>query len=286
MAPTTPQILLAFVALAAVSLLFATAVDQALFLPYHRDTSVLDFLAAVAVLAGGALAVTTTAVPSTVAGVETATAAVSGATALLWLAALTKAATLHWHAFSGGRRDTTAALLLLAPLVTGAAALLQRASLAAARAEHDAVADNYRKLLDGKDPADAATSDGAGGSAGSGGGATTKLTVWQVVRTLKPYFWPRQQKGKVAVGLTWAFVAGSKVTGVVAPLFIAEATNALTRGDIKGSMQASVAYGCLLFAAKLLKEFQGLVYLGVSQAAFTDLSEDVFCHVHELSLQW
>lgn len=272
MAPTTPQILLAFVALGAVSLLFATAVDHALFLPYHRDTSVLDFLAAAAVLAGGSLAVTITA------GVETATAAVSGATALLWLAALTKAATLHWHAFSGGRRDATAALLLLAPLFTGAAALIQRAALASARAEHDAVADNYRKLMDGKDPAEEAP------SAGSGSGH--KLTVWEVVRTLKPYFWPRQQKGKVAVGLTWAFVAGSKVTGVVAPLFIAKATNALTKGDIKGSMEASVVYGCLLFGSKLLKEFQGLVYLGVSQAAFTDLSEDVFCHVHELSLQW
>lgn len=285
MAPSIPQLLLAFVALSAVSLLFATAVDQALFLPYHRDTSVLDFIVVAALLAGGALAVTTTALPSSLSGVETSATAVSVAAAVLWLAALTKAATVEWGIFSAGRRNATAAILLAVPVVMGLAAWIQRAALSAARAEQDAVAEKYRKLLDRKDGLQESEGEATAGF-DSEDVKAKKLTVWQVIGTLKPYFWPRQQKGRIAVCLTWAFVAGSKVTGVIAPLYIAKATNALTEGDIKGSMIASISYGCLLFASKVLKEFQGLVYLGVSQAAFTDLSEDVFCHVHELSLQW
>jgi hypothetical protein len=167
----------------------------------------------------------------------------------------------------------------------GLAAWIQRAALRTARAEQDAVAEKYRKLLDRKDGVQEGEAEATAGF-DSEDGKAKKLSVWQVISTLKPYFWPRQQKGRIAVCLTWAFVAGSKVAGVIAPLYIAKATNALTEGDIKGSMIASIGYGCLLFAAKVLKEFQGLVYLGVSQAAFTDLSEDVFCHVHELSLQW
>jgi len=285
MAPSIPQLLLAFVALSAVSLLFATAVDQALFLPYHRDTSVLDFIVVAALLAGGALAITTTALPSSQSGLETSTTAVSVAAAVLWLAALTKAATVEWGTFSDGRRNTTAAILIVVPVVMGLAAWIQRAALSAARAEQDAVAEKYRNLLDRKDGLQEGEGEAAAGF-DSEDGKANKLSVWQVISTLKPYFWPRQQKGRIAVCLTWAFVAGSKVTGVIAPLYIAKATNALTEGDIKGSMMASIGYGCLLFASKVLKEFQGLVYLGVSQAAFTDLSEDVFCHVHELSLQW
>ena len=35
----------------------------------------------------------------------------------------------------------------------------------------------------------------------------------------------------------------------------------------------------MLLVSRVLKEFQGLVYLGVKQAAFTDLAEDTFEHV-------
>ena len=276
MTPNTTQIVLAFVFLGAVSLLFATAIDESLFLPYHKATSVVDFLVAAAVLAGGSLAVTTTTSRSSLAGVDRATTAVSVGTALQWLVALTKAATLHWSELSRARRDTTAALLLVGPLLTGIAALAQRAAQADARAAHDNMAENYRKMLDTENEAEEI----------DGSDKPAKLSVWQVIRTLKPYFWPRQRSGRVSVCLTWGFVAGSKVASVTAPLYIAQATNQLTRGDIEGCMQSSIIYGILLFVSKLLKEFQGLVYLGVSQAAFTDLSEDVFCHVHQLSLQW
>jgi ABC-type transport system involved in Fe-S cluster assembly fused permease/ATPase subunit len=51
-------------------------------------------------------------------------------------------------------------------------------------------------------------------------------------------------------------------------------------------MMNTLYFGLLSFASKVFKELQGLVYLGVKQAAFTDLAEDTFEHVHKLSLNW
>jgi hypothetical protein len=49
--------------------------------------------------------------------------------------------------------------------------------------------------------------------------------------------------------------------------------------QIKEAMRSVVSYAALLFVAKVLKEAQGLVYLNVKQAAFTDLASDTFAHV-------
>mmetsp|Transcript_41361 Transcript_41361/g.93175 ORF Transcript_41361/g.93175 Transcript_41361/m.93175 type:complete len:689 (-) Transcript_41361:41-2107(-) len=125
------------------------------------------------------------------------------------------------------------------------------------------------------------------GSNGSpDGGGTKGLSSWRVIWTLKPYFWPRQQSGKISVFFTWFFVVTSKASSVIAPFYIAAATNQLVRGEIRQSMLSCISYAALLLASKLLKELQSLVYLGVKQAAFVDLSEDTFEHVHTLSLQW
>ena len=210
----------------------------------------------------------------------------------------TKAAMLDWPSLgTGGTRQVSALTLVLDALLFSLAAFYIRREQQERRrymllAEEAALGgfgkgDKEYKLLE----------EAAGGGRGGGRGAhgamlddddpdAKRLSILQVLKTLKPYFWPRQTKGRVHVIMTWVFVCGSKATSVVAPLFIAKATNELSSGEIEAAMYSAGWYGLLLLCSKVLKEVQSLVYLGVAQAAFTDLSQDTFEHVHTLSLHW
>ena len=56
--------------------------------------------------------------------------------------------------------------------------------------------------------------------------------------------------------------------------------------DYADAIKYSIIYASIQFAATTLKEFQSLVYLHVAQAAFVELSEASFNHLHSLSLDW
>lgn len=103
---------------------------------------------------------------------------------------------------------------------------------------------------------------------------------------LRPYFWPDGAINKVRAVTTWACVVSSKGCGLVAPLFLGWATTALAHADYRMTVYHSCAYCLVSFAGTTLKECQSLVYLKVAQAAFVQLSQVAFGHLHSLSLDW
>jgi ABC-type transport system involved in cytochrome bd biosynthesis fused ATPase/permease subunit len=87
---------------------------------------------------------------------------------------------------------------------------------------------------------------------------------------------------------TYGILVGSKTANIIAPLFIAHATDALAESppNFRRAAEGVGAYcGCIL-VNKVLKEMQSLVYLRVQQTAFIEISETTFTHLHKLSLEW
>jgi ABC-type transport system involved in Fe-S cluster assembly fused permease/ATPase subunit len=70
------------------------------------------------------------------------------------------------------------------------------------------------------------------------------------------------------------------------PIYLGRATTALAQLDYTATIQNTVIYVTLNFAGSFFKECQSLVYLKVAQAAFVQLSEVSFRHLHSLSLDW
>lgn len=124
-----------------------------------------------------------------------------------------------------------------------------------------------------------------------------KLDRAALLMMLKPYFWPSATDcrghlrssafwNRVRAIATWFCVFGSKVCGLVSPLFLGWATTSLAHGDYAGTIVYSIAYAVVSFLGTTLKEAQSLVYLKVAQAAFVQLAETAFEHLHSLSLDW
>eukprot|EP00590_Aulacoseira_subarctica_P007389 CAMPEP_0172434376 /NCGR_PEP_ID=MMETSP1064-20121228/70598_1 /TAXON_ID=202472 /ORGANISM="Aulacoseira subarctica , Strain CCAP 1002/5" /LENGTH=904 /DNA_ID=CAMNT_0013182591 /DNA_START=43 /DNA_END=2757 /DNA_ORIENTATION=- len=108
---------------------------------------------------------------------------------------------------------------------------------------------------------------------------------------LKPYFWPNATSSSATINriramATWLCVILSKVCSLYAPILIGKASTALTLWNFSKAIKYSVAYAGLQFATAFFKESQNLVYLRVAQAAFVQLSEVSFKHLHSLSLDW
>jgi ABC-type transport system involved in Fe-S cluster assembly fused permease/ATPase subunit len=108
---------------------------------------------------------------------------------------------------------------------------------------------------------------------------------------LKPYFWPDATDSSAVLNrvraiLTWVCVACSKVCNLVSPILLGWASTALAHQQYHDCIKWSILYSFLQFVGSALKEGQSLVYLKVAQAAFVQLSETTFGHVHNLSLDW
>eukprot|EP00928_Gymnodinium_smaydae_P002735 TRINITY_DN10980_c0_g1_i1.p1 TRINITY_DN10980_c0_g1~~TRINITY_DN10980_c0_g1_i1.p1 ORF type:complete len:833 (-),score=184.48 TRINITY_DN10980_c0_g1_i1:282-2780(-) len=127
------------------------------------------------------------------------------------------------------------------------------------------------------------------------------VSYYGIFRVLKPYFWPSNgARGEILLNRlhavsTWMFVAGSKVTNLYAPLFLAHATTLLgasirqhgaAGGVPAGCTGYLVGYALLIFASKGLKEAQSLVYIRVQQAAYVEIADTTFAHLHSLSYEW
>ena len=120
---------------------------------------------------------------------------------------------------------------------------------------------------------------------------SSKFTLWELLRVLKPYFWPNAGAdsalmNRVRSCATWICVAASKAASIMAPLYLAKATNALSDGRLTETYTNALIYSILLFASAVFKEAQGLVYLKVKQQAYIEIAEHTFSHLHALSLQW
>lgn len=122
-------------------------------------------------------------------------------------------------------------------------------------------------------------------------GKKARLNKRALLFILKPYFWPDATStsailNRVRAVTTWLCVGGSKGCSLYAPILLGRASTSLTRGDYDGAIKNAVLYSVIQFAGSTLREAQSLVYLRVAQAAFVQLSEASFNHLHSLSLDW
>jgi ABC-type transport system involved in Fe-S cluster assembly fused permease/ATPase subunit len=115
---------------------------------------------------------------------------------------------------------------------------------------------------------------------------SNKFTVIDVLRVLAPFFWPRDYVTRIRSLLTWCVVALSKASNLLAPLFISAATDALVQQKYNEACRSIALYCTLRFAAAILKECQGLLFIRVKQQAYIQLAEKSLSHIHNLSLDW
>jgi ABC-type multidrug transport system fused ATPase/permease subunit len=113
-----------------------------------------------------------------------------------------------------------------------------------------------------------------------------------ILTLLKPYFWPDATESSAAYMnriraiLTWLCVVLSKVANLLSPILLGWASTALSRQEYMDCIAYSIYYAIVGFFGSTFKECQSLIYLKVAQAAFVQLSETAFWHLHSLSLDW
>ncbi|KAG7344363.1 ABC transporter [Nitzschia inconspicua] len=118
-----------------------------------------------------------------------------------------------------------------------------------------------------------------------------RLSSSAILILLKPYFWPDETAesatmNRIRAIVTWVCVILSKVCNLVSPILLGWASTALAHEDYARCIYLSIAYSAIQFFGAAFKEGQSLVYLKVAQAAFIQLSEAVFVHLHQLSMDW
>ncbi len=118
-----------------------------------------------------------------------------------------------------------------------------------------------------------------------------RINLVQLCTILKPYFWPSGFEpnfimNRIRATSTWLLIVLSKILGVIAPLFLGSATNALNDGNYKAAVHGIIWFTVASLAGKILKELQLMVYLKVKQTAYVELAMTSFTHIHKLSLQW
>jgi len=113
-----------------------------------------------------------------------------------------------------------------------------------------------------------------------------QLTMKELYLVLRSYFWPRGIVNRVRATSTWFILAVSKISNILAPLYLAKATNHLQQGNLQGATLNVGVYCALRFTSTTFKEFQNMAYLSVKQAAYIEIAHYTFVHLHNLSLDW
>lgn len=108
---------------------------------------------------------------------------------------------------------------------------------------------------------------------------------------LKPYFWPDATSSSALLNrtraiFTWVCVVASKACSLSSPIFLGKAATALAQFNYGLCARNAIIYSAIQFSSTFFKECQSLFYLRVAQAAFVQLSEVAFFHLHSLSLDW
>ncbi|MDH5216303.1 MAG: ABC transporter ATP-binding protein/permease [Gammaproteobacteria bacterium] len=114
---------------------------------------------------------------------------------------------------------------------------------------------------------------------------SSKPGDWYTIRSLLPYLW--EYKGRVIIAMACLVVA--KIATVWVPLLLKEIVDHLD------STQTSVvvlplafllAYGGLRLANALFSELRDIVFVNVTQRAIRRIANQVFRHLHSLSLRF
>jgi ABC-type transport system involved in Fe-S cluster assembly fused permease/ATPase subunit len=129
---------------------------------------------------------------------------------------------------------------------------------------------------------------------------SSQLSFFETFKLMKPYFWPSTGEAmEVALNRacaisTWVCVAASKAVHLISPIFLARATNAFEAqlesgkgGPVSQTVVMNLIwYAFFIFLSKALKELQSVIYIRVQQAAYVEIAEHTFAHLHSLSLDW
>ena len=124
-----------------------------------------------------------------------------------------------------------------------------------------------------------------------------KKLSWSAIAILvKPYIWPDAVLGgtnswetsinRFRAIATWMCVIISKYCSLVSPLYLGWASTALAHQDYRNCIRYTIWYNVISWLSSTFKEGQSLMYLKVKQAAFIQLSQTAFGHLHTLSLDW
>lgn len=118
-----------------------------------------------------------------------------------------------------------------------------------------------------------------------------KLSLIELFRVLRPFFWPSEGSdgaiiNRIRALSTWFVVGLSKACSLYSPFFLSTATNQLVELNFSGAATAIIGYCVLRFASQLFRETQSILYIKVKQQASIELQELTFTHLHELSLNW
>lgn len=132
--------------------------------------------------------------------------------------------------------------------------------------------------------------------------ATTnkKKLSWSAIAILvKPYIWPdaimvgdhtnawwETSMNRFRAVATWVCVIISKYCSLISPLYLGWASTALAHQDYANCIRYTIWYNIISWLSSTFKEGQSLMYLKVKQAAFIQLSQTAFGHLHTLSLDW
>ena len=124
------------------------------------------------------------------------------------------------------------------------------------------------------------------------------FNVQVLLQLLRPYFWPKGVGHRVRALSTYFLLLISKAANLVAPLYMARATNALGASSSSSSSSSSlstnqqlasvsiVIYCGLTLISKVFKELQSVAYLRVKQTAYSEIAEFTYRHLQSLSIEW
>ncbi|MEW6312430.1 MAG: ABC transporter ATP-binding protein/permease [Pseudomonadota bacterium] len=107
---------------------------------------------------------------------------------------------------------------------------------------------------------------------------------WKTIKTLLPYLW--EFRGRVVLALTLLMLA--KIANVTVPLVLKEIVDALNPAQLALTLPLALllGYGALRFASTLFGELRDAVFAKVTQRAIRRVAQQVFQHLHALSLRF
>ena len=125
--------------------------------------------------------------------------------------------------------------------------------------------------------------------------AEDRPSLSRTMRHLSPYIWPRERLDlKLRIFMALGLLLAAKVLTIATPYSFKWATDALT-GDAKnpplwglvaGPVALTIAYGTLRAVTALLTQGRDALFAAVAMNAVRRMANDVFVHMHLLSLRF
>ncbi|TMW66004.1 hypothetical protein Poli38472_003769 [Pythium oligandrum] len=113
------------------------------------------------------------------------------------------------------------------------------------------------------------------------------VSAWDMRVLLIPYFWPRSWGLRIRVIASFFFMFASRGCRILSPLFLKQATNALSQSHLTHFPAFEIIMYCVaLFGFAFSKQIQTYIYMTVKQHAYQDVARTLFSHLHNLSMNY